>query len=135
MAIKPMLAPLLLLPLLLKRWQPFIAALLIPIILNGIGWVLSADPAAYWTRTFGYLGEVRDYYNNAIGGWLAYWGAPNLSCGLSAVSSFFLVWQQLFCFSLTATSTFAYGWPPPPELHYSLHSWEVRLANATTPSC
>ena len=22
------------------------------------------------------MGEVRDYYNNAIGGWLAYWGAP-----------------------------------------------------------
>ena len=76
LAIKPMLAPLLLLPLLLKRWQPFTAALLIPIILNGIGWVLSADPAAYWTRTFGDLGEVRDYYNNALGGWLAYWGTP-----------------------------------------------------------
>ena len=76
LAIKPMLAPLLLLPILLKRWRPFITAFAIPAVLNIIGYYIAADPAEYWTRTVKYLGEVRDYYNNSIAGWLAYWGAP-----------------------------------------------------------
>ncbi|MFY9190675.1 MAG: glycosyltransferase family 87 protein [Lawsonella sp.] len=75
-AIKPMLAPLLLIPLLLKRWRPFVGAIAVPVVLNLIAWPLSADAGAFFKRTMPYLGAVRDYYNNSIAGWLAYWGLP-----------------------------------------------------------
>lgn len=75
-AIKPMLAPLLLLPFLLKRGKPILVAIAIPLVLNLIAWPLSADPGSFITRTMPYLGAVRDYYNNSVAGWLAYWGIP-----------------------------------------------------------
>lgn len=76
-AIKPMLAPLLLIPLLVKRLQPFVAALAIPLAFNLIAWPLSVDAIDFIKRTTPYLGAVRDYYNNALAGWLAYWGLPD----------------------------------------------------------
>ena len=50
LAIKPMLAPLLLLPLLRRQWKPFVGALAIPGITLAIGWALTADPDAYLHR-------------------------------------------------------------------------------------
>ena len=76
LAIKPMLAPLLLLPLLRRQWKPFVGALAIPGITLAIGWALTADPDAYLHRTLPYMGEVRDYYNSSLSGLGAYYGVP-----------------------------------------------------------
>jgi len=77
-AVKPVLWPLLLLPLVSKQWKVFVTALGIPLILTAIAWPLSADPMDFVRRTAPYLAESRDYFNSAIVGNGAYYGLPDL---------------------------------------------------------
>ena len=77
-AVKPVLAPLLLLPLVSKQWKVFVTAVGIPLILTAIAWPLSADPMDFVRRTAPYLAESRDYFNSAIVGNGAYYGLPDL---------------------------------------------------------
>lgn len=77
LAIKPLLAPLLLLPLLRRQWQPFVLAVLIPLAALGAGFVLTRDPAAYVSVVMPYMAEVRDYYNSSIAGIGEYFGVPS----------------------------------------------------------
>ncbi|TQF66321.1 DUF2029 domain-containing protein [Rhodococcus spelaei] len=77
-AVKPILAPLLLLPLVTKQWKVFVTALGIPLILTAVAWPLSADPMDFVHRTLPYLMESRDYFNSAIVGNGAYYGLPDL---------------------------------------------------------
>ena len=74
LAVKPVLAPLLLLPLLNRQWRVFAGAVGIPLVLTALAWPLSADPVDFVKRTVPYLGEVRDYYNSSIAGNGAYFG-------------------------------------------------------------
>jgi arabinofuranan 3-O-arabinosyltransferase len=74
LAVKPVLAPLLLLALLNRQWKIFIGALGIPLVLNALAWPMIVDPDAFITRTIPYLGEARDYYNSSIAGNGAYFG-------------------------------------------------------------
>lgn len=76
LAIKPMLAPLLLIPLLRRQWQPFVAAALIPLAALGAGVVLTADPRRYLDVVVPYMGQVRDYYNSSLSGIGVYYGIP-----------------------------------------------------------
>lgn len=76
LAIKPMLAPLLVLPLIRKQWQPFVAALSIPAVTMAAGWALTVDARRYVDSTLAYMGEVRDYYNSSIAGLGVYYGVP-----------------------------------------------------------
>lgn len=76
LAIKPMLAPLLVLPLIRKQWQPFVGALAIPAVTMAAGWVLSVDGRTYFDTTLAYMGEVRDYYNSSLAGLGLYYGVP-----------------------------------------------------------
>ncbi|PYE21104.1 arabinofuranan 3-O-arabinosyltransferase [Williamsia limnetica] len=73
-AVKPVLAVLLLLPLLNRQWKVFIGAAGVPILLTAMAWPLSADPGSFITRTAPYLFEARDYYNSSIVGNGAYFG-------------------------------------------------------------
>jgi arabinofuranan 3-O-arabinosyltransferase len=74
LAVKPVLAPLLLLPLLTRQWRVFGAAVGIPLVLTALAWPLSTDPMDFIRRTVPYLGEARDYYNSSIAGNGAYFG-------------------------------------------------------------
>lgn len=74
LAVKPVLAPLLLLVLLNRQWKALITAIGIPVVLNALAWPISADPMDFIRRTVPYLGETRDYYNSSITGNAAYFG-------------------------------------------------------------
>lgn len=76
-AIKPIIAPLLIFPLIKRQWQPFVASFLIPVTLMLIAWPLSVDPGRFVRETVPYLLESRDYANSAISGNGAYYGLPD----------------------------------------------------------
>lgn len=76
LAVKPTLAPLLLLPLVRGQWKVLVTALGIPFILTVVAVPLSADPMAFIERTVPYLLESRDYFNSSIVGNGAYFGLP-----------------------------------------------------------
>lgn len=76
LAIKPILAPLLIIPLMTKQWKVFITAIAIPVVLLLIAWPLSVDPMEFIDRTLPYLLESRDYFNSAIVGNGRYYGLP-----------------------------------------------------------
>ncbi|NLE78679.1 MAG: DUF2029 domain-containing protein [Rhodococcus sp.] len=75
-AVKPILAPLLILPLVRGQWKVFVTAIGIPLVLTAIAWPLSADPMEFVRQTVPYLGESRDYFNSAIVGNGMYYGLP-----------------------------------------------------------
>lgn len=82
-AVKPILAPLLLIALVRGQWKVFITAIGVPLALTAIAWPLSKDPMAFVTETVPYLGESRDYFNSAIVGNAEYYGlAPWLTWGI-----------------------------------------------------
>ncbi len=68
LAVKPILAPLLLLVLLNRQWRILITAVGVPLVLNALAWPLSNDPMDFVKRTVPYLGESRDYYNSSFTG-------------------------------------------------------------------
>ena len=76
LAIKPMLAPLLVLPLIRRQWQPFVASVLIPVAAMAAGWAMTVDARAYIDVTLPYMGEVRNYYNSSIAGFGEYYAIP-----------------------------------------------------------
>ncbi|MGC0363782.1 arabinofuranan 3-O-arabinosyltransferase [Rhodococcus sp. 27YEA15] len=75
-AIKPTLAPLLILPLVRGQWKVFVTALGIPFVLTVVAWPLAADPMEFIHHTVPYLLESRDYFNSSIVGNGAYFGLP-----------------------------------------------------------
>lgn len=80
LAVKPVLAPLLLLPLLNRQPKALIGAIGIPVVFNALAWPLVVDANDFVRRTVPYLMEARDYYNSSIAGNAAYFGvAPWLA--------------------------------------------------------
>ncbi|MFI9632122.1 glycosyltransferase family 87 protein [Nocardia sp. NPDC051929] len=75
-AVKPTLAPLLLIALVRGQWKVFVTALGVPLALTAIAWPLVKDPEKFITRTAPYLFESRDYFNSAIVGNGEYYGLP-----------------------------------------------------------
>ncbi|MEU4340634.1 glycosyltransferase family 87 protein [Nocardia sp. NPDC023852] len=75
-AVKPTLAPLLLIALVRGQWKVFVTALGVPVALTAIAWPLSKDANKFFTRTFPYIFESRDYFNSAIVGNGEYYGLP-----------------------------------------------------------
>ncbi|MBY6679727.1 MULTISPECIES: glycosyltransferase family 87 protein [unclassified Rhodococcus (in: high G+C Gram-positive bacteria)] len=99
-AVKPTLAPLLLLPLVRKEWRVFVTAVGIPVVLTLLALPLSVDPMAFVSHTVPYLLETRDYFNSAIVGNGLYYGLPTaLVLALRAVFavmvlvSLWLLWK------------------------------------------
>lgn len=74
LAVKPVLAPLLLLPLLQLRWKVFVTALGLPLVLNALAWPLIVDSRSFVDRTLPYLLETRNYYNSSLSGVGLYFG-------------------------------------------------------------
>ncbi|MGN7134310.1 glycosyltransferase family 87 protein [Rhodococcoides corynebacterioides] len=99
-AVKPTLAPLLLLPLVRKEWRVFVTAIGVPVVLTLLALPLSVDPFAFVSHTVPYLLETRDYFNSSIVGNGLYYGLPaGLVVGLRVVFaamvavSLWLLWK------------------------------------------
>ncbi|MEV4123717.1 glycosyltransferase family 87 protein [Nocardia sp. NPDC049707] len=75
-AVKPTLAPLVLIAAARGQWKVFYTAVGVPVALTAIAWPLSKDADKFFTRTGRYLFESRDYFNSAIVGNAAYYGLP-----------------------------------------------------------
>lgn len=76
LVVKPLLAPLLLLPLLNRQWRALLAAFLVPLAFNLAAWPLISDPMNFITRTVPYIMSTRDYFNSSILGNGVYYGLP-----------------------------------------------------------
>lgn len=76
MAVKPTLAPLLVIALVRKQWTLVATAVAVPVALTAVAWPLSRDPERFFTLTAPYLFETRDYFNSAIPGNAEYYGLP-----------------------------------------------------------
>ena len=76
LVVKPLLAPLLLIPLLNRQWRALIPAFLVPVVFNAVAWPLVKDPMNFVTRTSAYIFTTRDYFNSSIAGNGLYYGLP-----------------------------------------------------------
>jgi arabinofuranan 3-O-arabinosyltransferase len=76
LVVKPVLAPLLLLPLLNRQWRALVTAILVPLAFNLAAWPLISDPMNFVKRTLPYIFSTRDYFNSSILGNGVYYGLP-----------------------------------------------------------
>ncbi|EKF24162.1 hypothetical protein C731_1922 [Mycolicibacterium hassiacum DSM 44199] len=82
LVVKPLLAPLLLLPLLNRQWRPLVTAFVVPVVFNVFAIVSPIDrlrvrdPENFFTRTLPYIMSTRDYFNSSIVGNGIYYGLP-----------------------------------------------------------
>lgn len=89
--IKPLFAPLVVLPLLLWHWRTVILALVIPVALNIIAWPIVPGASEYATRVAPYLSEVRDYSNSSLRGLATYFNiSPTLTAAAWLVFAAFI---------------------------------------------
>jgi arabinofuranan 3-O-arabinosyltransferase len=76
LVVKPLLAPLLLLPLLNRQWRALVLAVAVPAVFNAAAIPLIRDPKDFFTRTVPYFMGTRDYFNSSIEGNGVYFGLP-----------------------------------------------------------
>jgi arabinofuranan 3-O-arabinosyltransferase len=83
LVVKPLLGPLLLLPLLNRQWRPLVSAFAVPLLFNLMA-VFSPvarfrvkDPMNFVTGTLPYIFTTRDYFNSSIQGNGVYYGLPD----------------------------------------------------------
>ncbi|MEB3970246.1 arabinofuranan 3-O-arabinosyltransferase [Mycobacterium ulcerans] len=76
LVLKPLLGPLLLLPLLNRQWRTLVTAIVIPIVINLAALPLINHPVDFFTRTLPYILGTRDYFNSSIQGNGIYFGLP-----------------------------------------------------------
>lgn len=76
LVLKPLLGPLLLLPLLNRQWRAWVTALVIPVVINLAAMPLLSHPMDFFTRTLPYILGTRDYFNSSIQGNGVYFGMP-----------------------------------------------------------
>lgn len=74
--VKPMFAPLILLPLLRMNWGAVITAGIVPVVFNVIAWPLTPGARDYIDVVVPYLGITRDYANSSLAGAAVYFGMP-----------------------------------------------------------
>lgn len=74
--VKPMFAPLLVLPLMQLRWRALAAGVAAPLVLNLVAWPLTPGARDYIDVVVPYLGQTRDYANSSLSGLAVYFGMP-----------------------------------------------------------
>ena len=74
--VKPMFAPLLVLPLMQLRWRVIAAGVAVPVLLNVVAWPLTPGAGDYLTKLVPYLGITRNYANSSLAGFAVYFGMP-----------------------------------------------------------
>ncbi|MBD0323751.1 MAG: DUF2029 domain-containing protein, partial [Aldersonia sp.] len=99
-AVKPILAPLLVIALVRGQWKVFITAIGVPVALTAIAWPLTQDPTDFVRYTLPYLFESRDYFNSAIVGNAEYYGLPTgltwsirIALGVTVLLSLWLLYR------------------------------------------
>jgi arabinofuranan 3-O-arabinosyltransferase len=106
LVVKPLLGPLLLLPLLNRQWRALVTAFAVPLVFNLVA-VLSPvarfrvkDPMNFVTGTLPYIFTIRDYFNSSIQGNGVYYGLPmwlilllRLAFATLAVASLWLLYR------------------------------------------
>jgi arabinofuranan 3-O-arabinosyltransferase len=100
LVVKPLLAPLLLLPLLNRQWRALVTAIVVPVAFNAAAFPLVADPMDFYRRTLPYIFGTRDYFNSSILGNGTYFGLPmwlivflRVLFALLAVASLWLLYR------------------------------------------
>ena len=106
LVVKPLLAPLLLLPLLNRQWRALITAFAVPLVFNlaaifsPIARFRVKDPMNFFTQTMQYIFTTRDYFNSSISGNGTYYGLPiwlilllRIAFGVLAVVSLWLLYK------------------------------------------
>jgi arabinofuranan 3-O-arabinosyltransferase len=76
LTLKPVLGPLLLLPLLNRQWRALVPAFVVPVVINVAALPLVSHPMDFFTKTLPYIGGTRDYFNSSIEGNGVYFGLP-----------------------------------------------------------
>jgi arabinofuranan 3-O-arabinosyltransferase len=76
LSLKPLLGPLLLLPLLNRQWRAVVTAIVVPVLINLAALPLVSHPMDFFTKTLPYIGGTRDYFNSSIEGNGVYFGLP-----------------------------------------------------------
>lgn len=101
LVVKPLLGPLLLLPLLNRQWRALVAAIAVPVVFNAAAWPLISDPMNFVTRTVPYIFTTRDYFNSSIAGNGLYYGLPfwliillRIGFGVLAVAALWLLYKH-----------------------------------------
>ncbi|MEL4162159.1 glycosyltransferase family 87 protein [Corynebacterium bovis] len=74
--VKPIFAPLLVLPLLRGRWATVVSGIAVPVVFTAAAWPLTVRPGDYVHTVMPYLGVVRDYANSSLSGVGVYYGLP-----------------------------------------------------------
>jgi arabinofuranan 3-O-arabinosyltransferase len=106
LVVKPVLGPLLLLPLLNRQWRPLVTAFVVPVVFN-LAAIFSPierfrvqDPMNFVTGTLPYIFTIRDYFNSSIQGNGVYYGLPmwliwllRIAFGVLAVLSLWLLYK------------------------------------------
>lgn len=91
--VKPMFAPLVILPLLQLRWRPLIGAVAVPVLMNLTAWPLTPGARDYLDVVVPYLRTTRDYANSSLSGCAVYFGMP--------------AWAHIVLFALLAAAVAA----------------------------
>jgi arabinofuranan 3-O-arabinosyltransferase len=123
LVVKPLLAPLLLLPLLNRQWRAVLAAIVVPVVFNLAAWPLIVHPQDFFTRTVPYMLGVRDYFNSSIEGNGVYFGLPTwlilslrILFTLLAIGSLWLLYRcyrtrdPLFWFTTSSGVLLLWSW-------------------------
>ena len=74
--VKPMFAPLMLLPLLRLDWRALSSGIVVPIVFNAIAWPLTPGARDYIDVVAPYLKQTRDYANSSLAGAAVYFDMP-----------------------------------------------------------
>ncbi|MFC4126801.1 glycosyltransferase family 87 protein [Nocardia rhizosphaerae] len=133
-AVKPTLAPLLLIAAARGQWKVFVTAIGVPVALTAMAWPLMQDPMEYFTEVMPYLSETRDYFNSSVGGNGLYYGLPHwlilliqvLLAGTVAVSLWLLYryYRHDELFFVTTSSgvllTASFVLPSLGQMYYSM---------------
>lgn len=123
LVVKPVLGPLLLLPLLNRQWRAVVAGLVVPVVFNLAALPLVVHPLDFFTRTVPYMLGVRDYFNSSIEGNGVYFGLPTwlilflrILFTLLAIGSLWLLYRYyrtrdpLFWFTTSSGVLLLWSW-------------------------
>jgi arabinofuranan 3-O-arabinosyltransferase len=123
LTLKPLLGPLLLLPLLNRQWRALVPAFAVPLAINAAAFPLVRQPMDFVTRTLPYILGVRDYFNSSIEGNGVYFGLPTwlilllrILFTLLAIGSLWLLYRYyrtrdpLFWFTTSSGVLLLWSW-------------------------
>ena len=104
--VKPMFAPLLLLPLLRLDWRALAGGIAVPVLFNVVAWPLTPGARDYVDIVAPYLKQTRDYANSSLAGAAVYFGMPGW-----LYAALFVVFAVAVLAAVVALARFRYTAP------------------------